>query len=305
MPKVSIPIATYNRAGFLEECLNSCFSQTYKDIEVIVVDDGSTDNTPEVAAKFGDRLKYVRQEHRGNIATYYHARSLCTGKYMTYFGDDDLLFPTFIERGVEILESDPSLVKFCSDCYMIDRKSRRLRKETYLHAYGRSSGRVTLNDLLMYGCFVHGGMDRRSVFQEIGYYDTSFPHACDYDMYLRMTGAGYGIYYSAEPLWSYRIHSGMRSHRESEMWKETVMVLETNLARFPPSNVVITSKVERKIGMMKAWLAVRLFWERQLSESISYALAATRNYPPAVVLGALQMAYSNLKGRQSIYQLGD
>ena len=305
MPTVSVPIATYNRSKFLVECLDSVLAQTYRDLEIIVVDDGSTDNTEEVAAQYGDRIKYVRHEHRGNIGTYYHARALCTGKYMTYFGDDDVLFPDYVERGIEILESDPNIVKFCSDCYTINRDSKRIGEQTYLHGYHRPSGKVTLDDLFIYGCFVHGGIDRRSTFEQIGYFDPDFPHAGDYDLYLRMTGAGYSIYYLDEPLLYYRIHPGMRSHRESEMWKETVAVLERNLERFPQVHEHMGHKIERKLGMNKAWLAVRLFWERQLGESFHYALSATRHYPPAVVLGALQMAYSNLKGRRSVYQSGD
>jgi glycosyltransferase involved in cell wall biosynthesis len=305
MATVSVPIATYNRAGFLRECLDSVFAQTYKDLQVIVVDDGSTDDTAEVVAAYGDRLTYLPQDHRGNIATYHHARSLCTGKYMTYFGDDDLLAPDFIERGVAILESDPSVVKFCTDCYMIDRDGRRLGNDTYLQAYQRPSGKVTLYDLFEQGCFVHGGIDRRNVFEDIGYFDPKFPHAGDYDLYLRMTGAGYSIYYLNEPLWSYRIHPGMRSHRESEMWKETVSVLECNLERFPHARDYLGRKLQKKLGMNKAWLAVRLFWEKQLGESLRYAVSATHHYPPAVMIGALQMAYSSLKGKRSVYQYGD
>ena len=305
MPRVSVPIATYNRAHLLAECLESVLGQTYQDLEIIVVDDGSTDDTPDVAARYASRIQYVRKEHRGNIATYYEARTLCTGKYSTYFGDDDILAPDFIERGVAILESDPRIAKFCTDCYMIDRAGRRIGRDTYLQAYARPTGPVTIGDLFERGCFVHGGMDRRAVFEEIGYFDPQYPHAADYDLYLRMTGAGHGIYYLNEPLWSYRIHSGMRSHRESEMWKETIAVIERNLERFPEAADRLGAGMQRRLGMNKAWLAVRLFGEGELGESLRFALAATRHYPPAVAIGAVQMAYSSFRGRRSVYQSGD
>ena len=307
LPKVSIPIATYNRAEYLAECLESVLAQTYKNIEIIVVDDGSTDETAEVAARFGKKISYVRHEqNQGNIHTYYHARSLCTGKYMTYFGDDDLLSnPEHIERGIEILESDPSIVKFCCDWYMIDSKGDRIGNGTHLQNYALTSGKKTIDDLLEKGCFVHCGIDRREIFEKIGYFDKNFPHAADYDMYLRMTGNGYSIYYLNEPLGSYRIHPGMRSHNESEMWEETIKVLELNLQRFPEAKERLNSQLNRKLGMNKAWLAVRLFWEKEFSKSFSYALSATKNYLPAVPLGALQMTYSALKNKRSVYQLGD
>lgn len=305
MPTVSVPLATYNRARFLAECLDSVLAQSYQDLEIIVVDDSSTDDTAEVAARYADRIRYIRQEHRGFVPTYMHAHSLCTGKYATYFGDDDVLLPNFIERGISIMEADSNIAKFCSDCYMIDRESKRIGDGTYLQDYRRPSGKVSQDDLFQYGCFVHGGINRSDVFKEIGDYDPLITHAIDYDLYLRMTGAGYDIHYESEPLWSYRIHPGMRSHRESEMWKDTVAVIERNLERFPEASERLGSKFQRKLGMNKAWLAVRLCWERQLGESFRYAVSATRHYPPAVALGALQMAYSSLKGKRSVYQSGD
>lgn len=304
MATVSVPLATYNRARFLAECLDSILAQTYRDIEIIVVDDGSTDETPEVAAQYGDRINYVRAEHRGFIPTYIHAHSLCTGKYTTYFGDDDVLLPTFVERGIEILEADESLAKFCCDCYIIDQQSERIGDSTYLEGYNRPSGRVTVDDLFQYGCFVHGGINRRSVFEKVGDYDPTITHAADYDLYLRMTGAGHGIYYLNEPLFKYRVHPGMRSRRESEMWKETITLLERNLERFPDARQRLGKIMDKRLGMNKAWLAVRLFWERDFSDAFSYALSATRNYPPAVIIGALQMAYSNLKGIRTVYHAG-
>jgi GT2 family glycosyltransferase len=188
---------------------------------------------------------------------------------------------------------------------MIDHAGRRIGEGTYLQAYARPTGPVTIKDLFEKGCFVHGGIDRRQVFEEIGYFDPRYPHAADYDLYLRMTGAGHGIYYLNEPLWSYRIHPGMRSHRESEMWKETIAVIERNLGRFPEAAARLGSSMQRRLGMNKAWLAVRLFGEGKFTESLRYALSATRHYPPAVAIGVVQMAYSSLKGRRSVYQAGD
>lgn len=305
MAKVTIPIATYNRAQFLAQSIESALAQTYKDIEIIVVDDGSTDETPQVAARYGDRIRYVRQEHHGFIETFRHASSLGTGKYETHFGDDDIVSPEFVERGVAILESDPRIAKFCCDCYMIDRDSKRIGQGTYLQAYHRPSGRVSIYDLFEYGCFVHGGIDRRSVLEELGGYDSSLVQAADYDLFLRMTGAGYDIYYLNEPLWNYRIHARMLSSRESEMRMETIALLERNLRRFPEVQERLGRKMQRKLGMNKAWLGVRLFWEGQFGKAFRYGLSATCHYPPAVPIGAAQIAVSRLKGRRSVYYQGD
>jgi glycosyltransferase involved in cell wall biosynthesis len=304
--RVSIPIATYNRSQFLVACLDSIMAQTYQDFEVIIVDDASTDETPEVVARYGHRVKYVRHEqNQGFIQTFVHASSLCTGTYETYFGDDDVLMPEFLERGVAILDSDPSIGKFCTDCYMIGPDGNRIGTKTYLDAYQRESGKVTVCDLLEFGCFVHLGLNRRSIVEELGRYDPTFTHAADYDLYLRMTGAGYSIYFLNEPLMCYRIHPNMRSHRESEMWAETIRIMELNAERFPEAAQSLGRKLEKRLGMNKAWLAVRLFWEGQFAQSLRYGLSATGHYIPAVPIGAAQMAVSKLKGKRSVYRLSD
>jgi len=89
------------------------------------------------------------------------------------------------------------------------------------------------------------------------------------------------------------------------MWMETIAVLEANLERFPDAYRRLDRQMQRKLGMNKAWLSVRLFWEKDFARSIKYALAATRQYPPAVPIGAMQMAYSNLKGKRSVYLSAD
>src|SRR5437867_6936510 len=120
---------------------------TYQGLEVIAVDDESTEDASEVVARDGSRVRHIRHaQNQGFIKTFVHASSLCTGTYETYFGDDDVLRPEFIERGVTILESDPGIGKFCTDCYMIDPGGKRIGSQTYLHAYQRESGKVTLYD---------------------------------------------------------------------------------------------------------------------------------------------------------------
>ena len=305
LPKVSVTISTYNRANFLKECLDSVLSQTYPNIEIIIVDDGSTDNTEAVVSEYKDKVKYIKQHHQGGMLAHYNARSFSTGEYLTYFGDDDVLYPDFIERGVNILESDLSIAKVFTDCHIINSEGKRVGNNSYLHHYKLDSGLISLDTLLERGCVVHGGIDRRSIFAKVNDFDTNFPHAADFDLYLRITGGGYSIYFVNEPLWSYRVHPKMRSHNETEMWEETIKVLELNLQRFPEAKKRLNTKLNRKLGMNKAWLAVRLFWEKEFSKSFSYALSATKNYLPAVPLGALQMTYSALKNKRSVYQLGD
>jgi glycosyltransferase involved in cell wall biosynthesis len=107
---VSVIIPTYNRAVFLVDTLNSVFSQTVGVREVIVVDDGSTDNTKEIVGSYGNKVRYVYQENKGVSAARNHGISLATSKYIAFLDSDDQWLPEKIEQQYTELEQDSELV---------------------------------------------------------------------------------------------------------------------------------------------------------------------------------------------------
>ena len=112
MPFFSVIIPTYNRASMLREALDSVFAQTFTDYEVIVVDDGSTDDTPAIVARYEDRVRFFRQENSGPGAARNLGIQNVSGEYVTFLDSDDLWFPwtlaTF-KRAIE-QEATPALV---------------------------------------------------------------------------------------------------------------------------------------------------------------------------------------------------
>jgi glycosyltransferase involved in cell wall biosynthesis len=111
MPTVSVVIPTYNRALMLKEAIQSVLDQTYSDYEIIVVDDGSTDNTREVVNGFSDkRIIYVFQENRGRSNARNRGISLAQGRYVAFLDADDLFLPTKLEKQVFFMENNPGIV---------------------------------------------------------------------------------------------------------------------------------------------------------------------------------------------------
>lgn len=107
MPFVSVVITAYNFAEFLPITLNSVLMQTYPNMEVILLDDGSTDDTADVVAPFTDRITYIQQENQGIVNTYNKGVSLATGKYICVLdGDDYWTSPDKIEKQVAIMEAN-------------------------------------------------------------------------------------------------------------------------------------------------------------------------------------------------------
>ena len=105
MPKVSICIPTYNRKEYLKETLETVFAQTYKDYEVVIVDDGSTDGTDEMIASMSEDIRYFKQENAGDAAARNTLIKMAAGKYITFIDSDDLLYPDTVERLIDSVES--------------------------------------------------------------------------------------------------------------------------------------------------------------------------------------------------------
>src|SRR5438067_1287485 len=108
MPKFTIGIPTFNRASLLHSALQSAVNQSYDDLEIIVSDNASTDNTAEVVEQFGARVRYVRNEtNLGANANFFRLVELAAGKYFSWLQDDDCIFDQFAERAARCLDRFP------------------------------------------------------------------------------------------------------------------------------------------------------------------------------------------------------
>jgi glycosyltransferase involved in cell wall biosynthesis len=110
MPTVSVIIPTYNRVSMVREAVQSVLEQTYTDYEIIVVDDGSTDNTKGVVTGLSERIVYVYQPNHGRSNARNHGMSMAKGKYIAFLDSDDLFLPTKLEKQVEGIEKRPDVL---------------------------------------------------------------------------------------------------------------------------------------------------------------------------------------------------
>jgi glycosyltransferase involved in cell wall biosynthesis len=109
VPLVSIVIPCFNDAQFLGEAIESALAQTYPEVEVIVVDDGSTDGSGDVARGFGDRVKVCRKENGGLSSARNRGVAAARGTYITFLDSDDVLMPDFVARTAPLLDADPTI----------------------------------------------------------------------------------------------------------------------------------------------------------------------------------------------------
>lgn len=197
--KVSVIIPTYNRPALLARTIDSVLAQTYPDLELIVVDDGSTDNTPEVVAAYGDRVRYIRQANQGPDAAVARGFSTATGDYINFMDHDDLMMPEKIERQVAILDSHPSVGLVHCGYEHIDENDKTLQRRIALPD-------TDILENLIKSNFIWSGapLIRRNWLEKVGLFDEDI-WCSDWDLWLRLAVAGCEFYCIQETLGAYRI----------------------------------------------------------------------------------------------------
>jgi glycosyltransferase involved in cell wall biosynthesis len=185
MPLVSVVVPTYNRAEYIAETIASILEQSYANIEIIVIDDGSTDDTRNVVRPFEPRIRYVWQENAERGASRNHGLRLARGEYIAFLDSDDLWLPTKVQEGVHFLQAHPEIGLVYTDALQIDSEGRELR---LLRANG-PSGHVT--DKLLEKNFVSIGthLTRTALVNEIGGYreERQLSGSEDWEMWVRLS----------------------------------------------------------------------------------------------------------------------
>ncbi len=182
-PKVSICVPTYNRKKYLKETLESILAQTYKDYEIIVVDDGSTDGTEDMIKQLGVPITYHWQENGGDAAARNKLIELARGKYISFIDSDDLLFPDTIERLVKTMEAEAEDVVVYGSYVRIDQDGNvygKCKRKLY-------SGNITnhlFQTIIVHSC---GSMFPRKMLQDAINFDTSLKVCSDYDLWLSLS----------------------------------------------------------------------------------------------------------------------
>ena len=208
MPQVSVIIPTYNCARYLPEAIDSVLAQTYRDCEIIVVDDGSTDDTPDVLARYGEAILVIRQPNQGRGAARNAGIVAASGDYIAFLDADDLWLPQKLERQMALFEARPQIGWVYSD-YRLLAESGPDTQTFFDRAGLRPPPEGCILPELLSGCITSTitVMARASCFQRVGLFDHSLTRAQDYDMWIRLA-TQFDAACVDEPLALYRQHSG-------------------------------------------------------------------------------------------------
>lgn len=204
---VSVVIPVFNCKDYLARCIESALSQTHHPLEIVAVDDGSTDGSADILTSYAPRITVVDQANSGPSAARNNGVAHTSGGYLAFLDGDDLWDPRKTEVQFAALKEHPKAVAVYCDHRSIDAEDLVLGPTGALE-HSRSSGRI-LEDLIR-GQRIKSPslvMVRREAFDAVGGFDTALRFSEDYDLWLRLAARG-PILYQVETLASYRVHGG-------------------------------------------------------------------------------------------------
>jgi len=211
---VSIIIPVYNSEKFLEKCLDSILEQTYQNIEIIVVDDGSTDSSPDILKRYSDKVNVLSQKNNGLASALNLGISKMKGNWFKWFSPDDVMFPNTLEQLVDATKHIPDNTIIYSNWQIIDENGNVLRdfSESNYNELSKfdfnvrllDGQQINVNTALVPSSLIERGCNFRNLRESV---------AIDYDFFLRAALLfDTNFHLIDKSLIGYRIHSNQLSH---------------------------------------------------------------------------------------------
>lgn len=253
-PLVSIVVPVYNQGQYLDEALQSLLAQTYRNIEIIVLDDGSTDTTAEVLKKYAGRLYWESQPNMGQSRTLNKGWQMAKGEFLSYLSGDDSLLPDAIATSVNILKKTPKAVLTYCDFNLIDPESRFIRRVT---APDFDFRRMITDVVCSPG---PGALFRRSGFERAGLWDPQYRQMPDYDYWLRLGLEG-DFVRIPRVLANFRVHelSQSFSRTSQERAEEPIRIIKGffDQSHLPAHLLSLRAKATSRAYLVSAQLHIR------------------------------------------------
>ena len=291
-PGVSVVIPAYNYARFLPSAVESCLKQDYSNFEIVVVDDGSKDDTREVMAKYGPPVRYVYQANAGLSAARNTGIREARFDYVAFLDADDLLLPTHLSDSMAAfakLPSDYALVA-CDD-HLVDVDAKPLPFTVHIPVLPRE---VTLKDILMRTRFSPtGAVARKEVFALCGGFDTTLRSTEDREMWIRIS-ARRRVWHQGKVLVQIRKHGNNMSNNADRMKSNMAAVLKKSYEAqvVPKTNFCF-------------WLQVFSYWRFQTSLIYNGIRQPSRAYRDLLISVLLWPFFLNpaANGNTSLFRL--
>ncbi|HOW36379.1 MAG TPA: glycosyltransferase [Candidatus Omnitrophota bacterium] len=240
-PLISVIIPTFNSELYIKECLDSALSQTYKNVEILVIDDGSADKTRALLSSYEGKIRYYTQQNRGVSSARNLGIKESRGEYIAFLDSDDAWLTTKLEFQIEFLENNKDFSCVFSDVEFFDSQSTTIgfsrRRKNIPH-----NGKLSISTLLRFAPFPSSVLVRSDVFREVGVFDEQLRRAGDIDLFLRIAPR-YLMGLIEKPLTRYRIH-GKSISQSLDSYETLISVID----RFVTKNRIILKLNPRDVN---------------------------------------------------------
>lgn len=211
--KVSVIIPTYNCAQYVIEAIESVLNQTYQNYEIIVFDDGSTDDTKSVIQPYieSGKIKYIYQENMGPGAARNRGIEIAEGDYVAFLDADDVWLPNFLEQSVNTLSQNIHAGFVYSGNYFVDENRKEIPNYIRKNVFKR--GNVCLDLFCNHFIMTPSVLIKKECFKKTGSFDENLMVGEDYDFFLRLTYL-YDAEFIANKVWERRVLKGSLSRKD-------------------------------------------------------------------------------------------
>jgi glycosyltransferase involved in cell wall biosynthesis len=212
-PKVSIIIPVYNGEKYLKEAIDSALAQTYKNCEIIVINDGSTDRTEEITLSYGPGIRYYKKENGGQSTALNLGIEQMTGEYFSWLSHDDVYFPFKVDAQIKLLSEynfDKNIILY-SDFEVINSDSVSIRNVEVPHFRSDLFRYMLLTASPINGCTA---LIPHKAFYEVSMFNIKRPHTSDVELFFTM-GKQYKFIHMPQVLIKSRVHSEQMTHLRS------------------------------------------------------------------------------------------
>lgn len=270
-PTVSVNLCCYNSEKYLRETLQSVVEQTYKDWELVIINDGSSDSTESIISEYikhGYPVIYQYQENKGLGASRNEALKLSQGEFIAFIDHDDIWMPTKLEKQMPLFERNPMVgLVFCDSIFLKDNKNlyRLYKKDRPLR------GMVFRDLLARYSLSMETVIVRKKTLLSLDHwFDDTLIMAEEMDLFLRIA-YNWELDYVDEPLCKWRIHEESESYKHAYLIpKEKELILEKLTRLYPDFRERYSKEIEEQKRMINYQWALSKWKDGSIKEARRY-----------------------------------
>jgi glycosyltransferase involved in cell wall biosynthesis len=251
---ISVVVPVYNAEKFIEETIKSVLDQTYREYEIIVVDDGSTDRSIDIVKSVSSDIRVISQANRGCAAACTVGMKAAVGEFIQILGADDILYACKFDNQMDIFVKNEDadgifcdFVRFSTDLNNL----KKFKRRKFLDRWKRK--RKNLLGILLRGNIFQAAtpLIRKEWYEKVGYYDERLTNLEDWNAFMRMAQLGAKFYYLDEVLVGHRRHDENKSDNSSRMNRARIMILDHFFQDFRSQYSDKAKRIARSYGRLE------------------------------------------------------